>query len=555
MTRKRFIKLSVVSIFCCGVLPAYAARPVDLSHQSFQYLKSLSASGKARLGAAAGPAGAGLEEVSQTVDFNQTVHTRVKQTFSGYPVFGGDAVIHTPHGGQKTLRSLMVAGPEASSSTMNGVIYEDLQKDLQNTPDYVFNQDQARKAFSQAISDYESRAGVKVQVRHQRNQLMVYVDSQNKAHWAFQISAYVKANGRLAKPAYILDALDFHVYKTWDDRKTASADSVKGGGMGGNLRTGKLMYDGLPGSLASLEVTRDAAKNICYLQNSLARVTDWRTQKTASYRCAKPDGRHASIYWNEGGDHVNGGYSPNNDALFAAKTINAMYQDWYGIPVLQKNGQPMVMEMETHSAEEGENAEWDDIQEKMMFGDGGNTFYPLTSLGVTAHEISHGFTSQHSNLVYDDQSGGMNESFSDMADQAAKYYATGKNDWMIGSEVAKPDDFALRYLDDPAKDCKFVEAGDDCSISSAKLFRPGLNVHLSSGVYNRAFYLLATTPGWNVRKAFDVMVQANRSYWVPTSTFEQGACGVIKAAADYKYDTAAVVSVFDKVGVITSQCA
>lgn len=554
MSRNKTRNLGILSLLCCGVLPVYAAKPVDLGHQPFQYLKSFSSSGKARLSAAAASTGgADLEEVSQTTDFNQTVHTRVKQTFAGYPVFGADAVIHTPHGGQKTLRGLMAA-PEAAPSTMNGMIYEDLQKDLQNTPDYVFSDEQASMAFTRAISDYETRAGATVQVMRQNKQLMVYVGNDNKARWVFKISAYVKANGRLAKPTYIIDARDFQVYKTWDDRQTASAETVKGGGLGGNLRTGKLMYDGLDSGLASLEVTRDEARNICYLQNSLARVTDWRTRKTASYACAKTDNQHNNVYWNEGADHVNGGYSPNNDALYAAKIINSMYQDWYNIPALEKDGKPMVMEMETHSADEGENAEWDDDEKKMMFGDGGSTFYPLTSLGVTAHEISHGFTSQHSNLVYEEQSGGMNESFSDMADQAAKFYATGKNDWMISSEIAKSDTFALRYLDDPSKDCKFAEEGDECSINSAKLYQKEMNVHNSSGVFNRAFYLLATTPGWNVRKAFDVMVQANRSYWVPTSTFNQGACGVVRAAADYKYDTNAVVNAFKKVGVNTTTC-
>ena len=37
---------------------------------------------------------------------------------------------------------------------------------------------------------------------------------------------------------------------------------------------------------------------------------------------------------------------------------------------------------------------------KMTFGDGIDMFYPLVFLGVGAHEISHGFTEQHSNLIY-----------------------------------------------------------------------------------------------------------------------------------------------------------
>ena len=55
----------------------------------------------------------------------------------------------------------------------------------------------------------------------------------------------------------------------------------------------------------------------------------------------------------------------------------------------------------------------------MTFGDGASTFYPLVSLDVASHEVSHGFTSQNSNLTYSGQSGGINEAYSDMASAKA----------------------------------------------------------------------------------------------------------------------------------------
>jgi Zn-dependent metalloprotease len=39
-----------------------------------------------------------------------------------------------------------------------------------------------------------------------------------------------------------------------------------------------------------------------------------------------------------------------------------------------------------------------------------------------------------------------------------------------------------------------------------------LDVHYSSGVYNRAFYTLATTSGWSVKDAFAVMLRANTAH-------------------------------------------
>ncbi len=56
-----------------------------------------------------------------------------------------------------------------------------------------------------------------------------------------------------------------------------------------------------------------------------------------------------------------------------------------------------------HYGEDYENAFWNG--EVITFGDGNTTFYPFVSLDVMAHELGHGFTEQHSGLVYAGQSG------------------------------------------------------------------------------------------------------------------------------------------------------
>ena len=57
-------------------------------------------------------------------------------------------------------------------------------------------------------------------------------------------------------------------------------------------------------------------------------------------------------------------------------------------------------------------------------------------------------------------------------------------------------------MDDPTK--------DEHSIGNAEDYCPGIDVHLSSGVFNKAFYLLTTTEGWDIWTAFDVFLTANR---------------------------------------------
>jgi pseudolysin len=300
-------------------------------------------------------------------------------------------------------------------------------------------------------------------------------------------------------------------------------------------------------------VTRQDAQQMCFLQNSEVTVINEPTDKVISYKCHAKNSEHNNVYWDGQLGAVNGGYSPGNDALFGGYMLKQMYRDWYNIPVLSNSdGSPMMLNMVVHS--KMDNAYWS--SGTMVFGDGIDIFYPLTSIGVAAHEISHGFTEQHSELVYFGQSGGMNESFSDMAAQAAEVYAygPGKNNWQIGSEIFKEKNAALRYMDLPSKDCRSNLSGRWCSINDASQYHDDLDVHHSSGVYNRLFYLIATSPSWNVRKAFDVMVDANRYYWVADSSFIEGACGILQATHDRGFDLQTVKSALKIVKIDYSRC-
>lgn len=70
-------------------------------------------------------------------------------------------------------------------------------------------------------------------------------------------------------------------------------------------------------------------------------------------------------------------------------------------------------------------------------------------------------------------------------------------------------------------------------------------------MFNKAFYLLATTAGWDTRSAFEVMSLANEVYWTANSTFDEGACGVYTATGDKGYNQADVKAAFAAVGVYT----
>eukprot|EP01084_Bolivina_argentea_P020641 38377_1 len=92
-------------------------------------------------------------------------------------------------------------------------------------------------------------------------------------------------------------------------------------------------------------------------------------------------------------------------------------------------------------------------------------------------EIAHGYTHQARNLIYAYESGGMNEAFSDIAGEAAEYWVFGTNDWESGGNLGKNGQ-SFRYMYDPPL--------NGLSIDHYSNFYPGMSVHSSSGLYNKA---------------------------------------------------------------------
>lgn len=539
--------LTLRSVLFCGFLTCstsiFAATPVDLSHQPLSIIHSFLVNDKSN--------NPQVKQLSSAVDFNQTQHVRLQQMYSNYPVWGGDFVLHAPKGNIQSINDIATFA-NSTDISMNGTIYNGIEKDLNATPAYALTTEQMDKAMQQAILSYQKKNGIASNpITEKTSSRIIYIDKNNKAHWAYLISFVASpANAIPQKPTFIMDATTLEIYKEWDNIQTLS--NTFGGGFGGNEKISKFVYDGLQNNFPKLDIQRDDTTNFCFLKNSDVTVKNASNGGTViSYECKATDNSHDQVYWNADHDAVNGAYSPSNDALFVGKIVKNMYQEWYGVPVLKEsNGSPMMLNMQVHLRMD--NAYWNGRE--MFFGDGIRIFYPLVSIGVAAHEISHGFTQQHSNLEYYGQSGGLNESFSDMAAQAAEFYATKKNHWTIGDEIYKEANKALRYMDEPTKDCGSKKPGSSCSISNVEDYDDYIDVHYSSGIFNKFFYLLGTSKKWDTQKAFNVMVHANQNYWTSESNFTQAACGVIKSAKDYKYPVKAVKQAAKGVGIDVSKC-
>ncbi|EKD72056.1 MAG: Zinc metalloprotease [uncultured bacterium] len=551
------IKLGIVSILLSLMLiiDVHAAKPIDLSKQSpaelhklmpaFSFTSNTQPLTQIR-----------FIELNREIDSKNKIHVRVQQMYQDHPVWGGDAVAHLKQGEKLKGFALQSIFSTNNLSSMDGTVYQDLNQDLIKTPSSALSKVQEQQAMNAAINDYQQKIKMNVKTKNHQSKLIVYIDDNNKAHWSYLVSFTAppkKYNEPPVIPTYILDAVTFHIDEYWDDIHTL--ENVAGGGLGGNSKIGQLVYDGLEKHLPSFNIQRDQINNICYLKNSdiIVKKYDEENPDDIQFSCKTIDSTHNNTYWNGDFDAVNGGYSPSNDAFYHGKIVKNLYQEWIGIPVLKNpDGSPSILTLVVHIPTL-DNAYWDGNQ--MNFGDGDVKFYPLTSLEVTAHEISHGFTQQHSNLQYYRMSGCLNESFSDMASKAAEFYAFGKNvNWNIGSDITKKGDEPLRYMIQPSNDCKGAEPGFDCSIDNAMQYNNYINVHYCSGAYNRFFYILSTSNGWDTKKAFKLMAQANAYHWTSTTNFMKGACSVLKAADDLGYETKAIKDAFTAIEIDTSAC-
>jgi Zn-dependent metalloprotease len=347
--------------------------------------------------------------------------------------------------------------------------------------------------------------------------------TNGKAHLCYVVSFLADTEyGNPTEPVFFIDVKSGKVIYRFNGLKSAV-----GTGPGGNLKTGYYHYGtDYPG----FGVTESGTN--CIMESSDVRTVDLNHgtsgNTTFSYPCY--ENTHKEI---------NGAYCPLNDAQYFGQVVYDLYKNWYGISPL-----PFKLTLKCHYGVNHENAYW--LDNSMVFGDGADFFHPCVSLDVVSHEICHGFIIFNSDLTLDRKSGGINEAFCDMAGEAAKYYMKGTNDFMFAYDIFKAPGGALRYMYDPPL--------DGISIDHVKDYNNKLNFHDSAGIFNKAFYLLATTPGWTTRKAFDIFVKANLDYWTPGTNFQQGAEAALNAAFDYGYPCQDVVNAFAVVG-ITLTCS
>ena len=243
------------------------------------------------------------------------------------------------------------------------------------------------------------------------------------------------------------------------------------------------------------------------------------------------------------------------DAHYGAAMTYDFMKDILGRDSIDGKGEKLVSYV--HTDNNLVNAFWDG--EKMQYGDGdGKDAGPLTTLDIAGHEIAHGLTQRTANLEYEGESGGLNESFSDIIGTGVEWYASQKNgavkgDWAVGEDAWTPNNGdatdALRYMNDPT--------ADGYSIDNYKNYPKMTEVHGSSGIANNAFFLvteggknrtsgLEVKDGIGMEKSLKIFGRALTTYMTPQTNFSEARAATVKSATDlYGKDSVEVQKVQD----------
>jgi len=228
------------------------------------------------------------------------------------------------------------------------------------------------------------------------------------------------------------------------------------------------------------------------------------------------------------------------EAYDGAGLTSDFYSKVYGRASVDGRGLPL--DASVHYGVNYGNALWNGRQ--MIYGDGdGRIFNRFTeSIDIIAHELTHGVTQYTAALVYQDQSGALNEHFSDVFGILVKQYTlkqtAAKSDWLIGAGLftSAVHGAAVRSMKAPGSAYDDKVLGKDPQPGQMKDYRKMVadngGVHVNSGIPNHAFYLVATRLGGNAWKvAGQIWYDTLTKRLKPKATFADCALATADAAA------------------------
>jgi Zn-dependent metalloprotease len=228
--------------------------------------------------------------------------------------------------------------------------------------------------------------------------------------------------------------------------------------------------------------------------------------------------RPGTLVCNESNPTCSGGDTDAKHAhLYGGDTYN-FYSDYYGRDSLDNAGMALISTV--HYSSGYCNAFWDGAQ--MTYGDGCS----IVADDVVGHEMTHGVTAHESALNYINESGAINESFSDVWGEFVdltngKGTDTAASRWLMGEDTSIG---AIRNMKYP------TTMGDPDRMGSPKYYHgydDNGGVHTNSGVNNKAAFLITdgatfngyTVTGIGITKAAKIYYEAQTNILISSSNY------------------------------------
>ncbi len=374
--------ITLFFVVCCFMATSlWAAKKIEFySANTKDYIKQLNEKGSCESVSINQVFGLTQDEalllLRKRTDFNRVTHYHYQQAYKGIPIWG--------------LHTNVSIGPSNQVVRLHGAMVLDIPNDIKSIPPATSLN--PKGALTKMKEKHKGKnIGAKWNFKNEKSEAYIYVDKKGKAYLCYVVSFF--ADTEWGDPSQFIHFIDV---KTGKVLRSFDMLRYQGVGPGGNLKVGYYYYGTDYDPFCVTEVG-----STCTMDCTDVRTVDLDhgTSGTTPYSYPCYENTH---------ENINGGYCPMNDAQSFGQVVFDMYNNWYGVPPI-----PFQLTIRCHYGVNHEGAFWDGSN--ITLGDGYTIFYPLVALDVISHEASHGFTEYHSDLIYSGESGGINEAFSDVA--------------------------------------------------------------------------------------------------------------------------------------------
>ncbi|MBI5541313.1 MAG: M4 family metallopeptidase, partial [Bacteroidia bacterium] len=444
--------------------------------------------------------------ISSTVDKLGYVHYKYQQLYKGISVDGAVFTLHT-----KDLKVISFSGnifdniviPESNLISENEAIQ--IAKNNMKAVSYKWEEASEEKQL-------KFETGNPAATYYPSPELTIYNYAKNVYSKAYSVVLYAKKP--IDKKEYFIDAISGKIINVrqrlyfgdvpgtattkYSGNQTITTDSYNGSyrlresGRGNGIETYNVLTGTDYGAAVDFVDTDNNWNNVNPQQDEVATDAHWGTEKTYDY-----------FFLNHGRNSIdNSGF----------KLISYVHYDVdFG------------------------NAFWDG--QRMTYGDGTNT--PFTALDICGHEITHGLDENTAGLIYQNESGALNEGFSDIFGTAIEFYAKPSlANWTMGEDIG----FIIRSMSNP-------NSYNDPDTYNGTNWYTGTadygGVHTNCTVLSYWFYLVSqggsgtndignsfSVNGIGLNSAAEIAFRMLTVYLTPNSTFEDARFFAIISAID-----------------------